>query len=249
MGIGDALAEARRQAGLTITQVSQRTCIRETIIGGIERGDYSACGGDFYARGHIRSIAHAVRVDPDPLISDYDASQGAPQQLTAAEVFEPSTPIKIRERRRLNLSFALAAVLLAAVGYGIYHFTTRPQHSTATAVAAAGVPGTRHPRHQAAAARQPAPPGPHQLPHVVMIRLTAASDCWVQLSTAAGRKIFSGVVYGGATRQWTEHRAVRLILGNPGGVTVTVNGKNAVPANSASQPVTLTLPPHQRTAG
>ena len=65
MSIGDALAAARRQAGLTITQVSQRTCIRETIVRGIERGDYSACGGDFYARGHIRSIARAVGLDPE----------------------------------------------------------------------------------------------------------------------------------------------------------------------------------------
>ncbi|HUC27573.1 MAG TPA: helix-turn-helix domain-containing protein, partial [Streptosporangiaceae bacterium] len=37
MSIGDTLAAARRQAGLTVTQVSQRTCIRETIIRGIER--------------------------------------------------------------------------------------------------------------------------------------------------------------------------------------------------------------------
>ena len=50
MSIGDALAQARSQAGLTVAQVSQRTRIRETIIRGIERDDFSACGGDFYAR-------------------------------------------------------------------------------------------------------------------------------------------------------------------------------------------------------
>ena len=85
MSIGDALAEARRQTGLTITQVSQRTCIRETIIRGIERNDFSACGGDFYARGHIRSIARAVNVEPEPLIREYDATQGAPEAITAAD--------------------------------------------------------------------------------------------------------------------------------------------------------------------
>lgn len=37
-------------AGLTTTQVSQPTRIRETIIRGIESDD-SACGADFYARG------------------------------------------------------------------------------------------------------------------------------------------------------------------------------------------------------
>ena len=65
--IGEVLAAARSQAGLTITQVSQRTRIRETIIGGIERDDFSGCGGDFYARGHIRAIARAVGADGEPL--------------------------------------------------------------------------------------------------------------------------------------------------------------------------------------
>ena len=78
MSIGEGLAEARRQAGLTITQVSQRTRLRETIIRGIERDDYSACGGDFYARGHIRSIADVVGADPGPLIWEYDATQRPP---------------------------------------------------------------------------------------------------------------------------------------------------------------------------
>ena len=74
MSIGEDLAQARRRAGLTVTQVSERTCIRETIISGIERDDYSACGGNFYTRGNIRAIAKAVGTDPVPLIGEYDAA-------------------------------------------------------------------------------------------------------------------------------------------------------------------------------
>jgi cytoskeletal protein RodZ len=74
VSIGEALTAARRQAGLSITQVSQRTRIRETIVGGIERDDFSACGGDFYARGHIRAIARATGADPEPLVREYDSS-------------------------------------------------------------------------------------------------------------------------------------------------------------------------------
>jgi len=57
VSIGEDLAAARRRAGLTVTQVSHKTRIRETLIRAIERDDYRACGGDFYARGprHIRS--------------------------------------------------------------------------------------------------------------------------------------------------------------------------------------------------
>jgi transcriptional regulator with XRE-family HTH domain len=85
VGIGGALAEARTEAGLTIAQVSERTRIRETIIRGIEQDDYSACGGDYYARGHIRAIARVVGTDPVPLIKEYDAARMPPPEVEPAD--------------------------------------------------------------------------------------------------------------------------------------------------------------------
>ncbi len=243
MSIGDTLAEARRQAGLTVTQVSQRTCIRETIIRGIERGDYSACGGDFYARGHIRSIARAVSADPEPLIREYDQTQGAPQ-VTAADVFEPATPIKIRERRRPNWSVAMVVALALLVGFVVYHVVSS---SSASPVASQHLGAGTHkakPTHP----KPTATPVTHAHPNAVVIRLTATEDCWVELTTAGGKQIYQGVVSAGSSRHWTEHQAVSLVLGNPGGVALTVNGKNAVPTG-ATQPVTLTLGPGQKTTG
>jgi len=79
VGIGGALAEARTEAGMTVTQVSERTRIREKIIRDIEHDDYSACGGDYYARGHIRAIARVVGTDPVPLIEEYDAARMPPE--------------------------------------------------------------------------------------------------------------------------------------------------------------------------
>ena len=72
MDIGPALAEARGKAGLTVEDVSERTRIRRTIITDIESDNFDSCGGDFYARGHIRAIAKAVGADPVPLIEEYD---------------------------------------------------------------------------------------------------------------------------------------------------------------------------------
>ena len=60
MNIGDDLAHARHQAGLTITKISQQTRIRETIIRDIEHDDFHSCGGDFYARATF--VASPVRM-------------------------------------------------------------------------------------------------------------------------------------------------------------------------------------------
>jgi cytoskeletal protein RodZ len=225
-------------------QVSQRTCIRETIIRGIERGDYSACGGDFYARGHIRSVARAVGVDPEPLIREYDQTQGAPRAISAADVFEPATPIKIRERRRPNWSAAMALVLAAIVGFVVYHFVSAsPASSTASSGSHVGATTRNATKHHP----KPKPTPAQTLANDVVIRLSATENCWVMLTTASGKQIYEGVVSAGSSKHWTEKQAVSLMLGNPEGVALSVNGKNPVPAGS-TQPVTLSLGPSTKTS-
>ena len=122
MSIGATLAAARRHAGLTVAEVSQRTRVRENIIQGIEQDHYAACGGDFYARGHIKSIAEAVGTDPAPLIEEFDERWRSSPEITAAEVFKPSIPLRKRERRRVRWTAALAVVVLAVLGFASYKF-------------------------------------------------------------------------------------------------------------------------------
>jgi hypothetical protein len=100
VSIGPTLTDARLRAGLSVAQVSARTRIRETIIRGIEADDYAACGGDFYARGHIRSIARVLGVEPGPLIREYDATHRTAEEFTAAEAFQPVMPMAVRERQQ-----------------------------------------------------------------------------------------------------------------------------------------------------
>ena len=157
MSIGATLAKARRDSGLTVTQVSERTRIRETIIRGIEQDDYSACGGDFYARGHVRSIARVVGADPAPLIGEYDATLRAPEEITAAEALEPSLPImrgggprlnRTGSGPRLNWTTILALALVAVVGVIGYLLVSGP---SAGPTAATGLrPAHRRAGHAAA---------------------------------------------------------------------------------------------------
>jgi len=74
--VGQALTEARAQAGLTVEELSERTRIRSTVIRSIEQDDYEACGGDLYVRGYVRAIAGAVGIDAQPLIREFDQGRG-----------------------------------------------------------------------------------------------------------------------------------------------------------------------------
>jgi Helix-turn-helix domain len=176
VSIGATLAAARRRAGLTVGDVSDRTRVREAIISGIERDDYAACGGDFYARGHIRAIARAVGEDPDPLIGEFDSTWGSARELTAAEAFRPVMPLRARERRRVRWTAALAVVVLAVLGLASYMFAAHvggpAQHGTATAARQhSRAPGGPSAQAQSAAVSAPAtrassspPPSPSPSP-------------------------------------------------------------------------------------
>jgi cytoskeletal protein RodZ len=161
VSIGATLAAARRRAGLTVSEVSHRTRVTEPIIRGIEQDDYAACGGDFYARGHIRAVARAVGEDPLPLIDEFDSTWRSAKEITAAEAFQPGMPLRKRERRRVRWTALLAALVLAVLGFASYKF----------------VSGVDRARPTAAASPRPSPPGGHTGP-------PSASAPAVQGSTA-----------------------------------------------------------------
>jgi hypothetical protein len=124
VSIGATLAAARRRAGLTVGDVSQQTRVTEPIIRGIEQDDYAACGGDFYARGHIRAIARAVGEDPVPLIDEFDSAWRSEKEITAAEAFQPSMPLRTRERRRVRWTTIVGVLVLAVLGFATYKFVS-----------------------------------------------------------------------------------------------------------------------------
>jgi cytoskeletal protein RodZ len=239
VSVGDELAAARRQAGLTITQVSQRTCIRETIVRGIERGDYSACGGDFYARGHVRSIARAVGLDPDQVVREYDATQKPSAPITAADVFQPFTPVKLKERRRPNWGLVLLAGIVVVAGIvGFRYFA----HRSSTPPPSASVHHSHHPAAAPSASASAAPAAAQSPPSQVQITIIAhpGNVTWAQLTSQNGTVLFSGDIGTGSglTQQTsTDATGITVRLGNPLGADVYLNGKK-VPTGQPN-PITL----------
>jgi cytoskeletal protein RodZ len=69
--VGDRIAKARAERGLTVEDVAAATRLRSLMIEAIESGDFSLSGGDAYVIGHLRMIAEAVGLDGDDLVDEY----------------------------------------------------------------------------------------------------------------------------------------------------------------------------------
>ena len=91
--VGRALQQARINAGLTVDDVSNATRVRLSIVHAIEAGAFVPCGGDVYARGHIRTLARAVdqlkkRGIRHPFVKNYVLARTTP--LSRARKTMPS---------------------------------------------------------------------------------------------------------------------------------------------------------------
>ncbi len=190
----------------------------------------------------VRAIARAVGADPGLLIAEYDAAHQAPRPVTAADLLGPARPVKIRERHRLNWGAVLALALVATLGVAGYHVLATSRHAPVLHIAAgAGQHRAIH-RH----ARAAPPPAPAATPplspyaHKVVIHLAAIEDCWVGFTTPVGGYLFQSYVVAGTSKRWAFRHPVDMRLGNPGGIRLTVDGKNPLPPGTAG-PITLSL--------
>lgn len=229
-GVGPVLARAREAAGLTVAELSARTRIREAIIHAIEHDDFSLCGGRFYARGHVRLIAKAVGLDPAQLVNRYDELHGGlPETVPAAKIFLADTPIKLKERRSLNLTMILAVALAVVACFGVVRYLGGSEVSTTAEVRPAVLPsGAATPPTPAPAAATASPsPSPSRADGLVTVQVrTVDRPTGLSVHDAAGKKLFEGVMAKGLTATWQDQKELRLTIEDAGAVRLTVNGED-----------------------
>ncbi|MFI6498528.1 helix-turn-helix domain-containing protein [Nonomuraea typhae] len=229
--IGSTLAAARRASGLTVGQLSATTRIREALIYAIERDDFSLCGGDFYARGHIKSIARAVGLDPEVTVHLYDEQRGGtPLPVRAAMVFQADRKVKLRERRGPNWTLALGVALAIVVVFGVVRvFGGSGETPVADVQPASAVPSVPP---NTPFTEPPPPPRPSPQKAVpaakdlVVVKVKAKRSSYLNVRDAEGRKLFAGTLQAGKSSTWKAATQVKLLIADAGAVSLQVNGKN-----------------------
>ncbi|WP_327113854.1 DUF4115 domain-containing protein [Streptomyces sp. NBC_01341] len=229
--IGRALHQARIAAGLTVEEVSSSTRVRIPIVHAIEEDDFSRSGGDVYARGHIRMLARAVGLDPDPMIEQFDAEHGGrPAPTPAAPLFEAE---RIRsEPRRPNWTAAMVAAIVAVVGFvGFTLFNGDDEGSGAAQVAEGSAPDKTTPKPTPSKPADPKPaPSESAIAAAprdkVTVKLSATEGkSWISAKDHNGRLLFDGLLLEGDSKTFQDKERVDLVLGDAGAIELFVNGK------------------------
>ena len=126
--VGPVLVAARTRLGLSVDQLADRTRIRPHVIESVELDDFGPCGGDFYARGHLRTLGRILGLDAEPLVAAYDEHYAGapidPRRVFEADLATASGRGIQGTRGRVNWSVLVAAVMAVVLLWSVARLVT-----------------------------------------------------------------------------------------------------------------------------
>jgi cytoskeleton protein RodZ len=115
--VGRQLREVRETYDLEIEDVATALRIRPFYLQAIEETRYESLPGTTYAIGFVRAYAEYLRLDPKELVERFKAEVSGLETRRSLQF-----PVPAQEGRVPGVALLLVAVLLAAVGYGVWYY-------------------------------------------------------------------------------------------------------------------------------
>jgi cytoskeletal protein RodZ len=230
VSIGSDLTAARERADMTIEQLSAATRIRTGLLIAMEADDFSRCGGNFYARGHIRSIARVVKADPAPLIASFDAEHAVEEEKARREERAAVKGPTLRPARP-RWAIVVGAILVILMGWGMVRLFTLPSdieaNASKTAITTATVT-TPTPKAPVTPTVQPTKKPTTPKPPVLKTALTLTAEgdgTYLTVRDKKNRRLFQGRLTPGIAQSVTSSGDIRVTVSNPKNLIVVLNGK------------------------
>jgi len=220
------ISKARLDARLSIEDLSASTNIRVPLLREMEANNFANCGGETYARGHIRNIARRLGVDPQIFLTAFEDEHMQADRSMQDMLVETNAMKQPEEVRKVSWK-VLATISVAALGIAglvqiIVSNTSSPTlpapiaSATSTAVATTSATPKASPSEEATVSTGTG---------VEVVITAARAKSWLFVSDATGRTLFSGQISTGITKTFTSDATLNFKIGNAGGVDLVVNGK------------------------
>jgi cytoskeletal protein RodZ len=228
--IGCFFRSERLRRGKSLDVIAAETKIRRAILEAIENDQFDSLPGGAYRRGFVRQYARALGLD------EKDAVAAFHREYLEIPVPLPPVPPK-RPPRHLREAAFLFLVPLAVLGF--YKVAgneySQREHSVVDRlpkkVAEAPAP---------APAKTTVPESPPAAPvHAIF---TMTEPVWVSVS-CDGKPTYTGTLSEKESRSFEASAAVTVLIGNAGGLSITLNGQPIGPIGRHGEILFLELTP------
>ena len=238
MSLGLVIAKARKDAGLSLDDLADKTKIRKLVLAEIENDIFVNCGGETYARGHVRNIAKALGADAKEFIRIFEDEQGSEIRSIQDLLVETNVIKEQRVPRKVSwkVLLVISLVSLALVGIAQILISSTDTKDVADTSPTASA--------QPTASNSPSSDAPTENTYstgsgVEVIVNASRNNSWLFVADANGQTLFSGQILRGSTKVFTSDTALNLKLGNAGGVDLSVNGNPIDPVGLDGEVVSV----------
>jgi cytoskeletal protein RodZ len=245
MSTGTELRERRESAGLSIEQLASLTSIRMGLITEMESNKFINCGGETYARGHLKNIAIRLGLEPNHFVEMFNAEHSIDQRAIHDLLAENNVASIPREDKKLSWKIpaliSIVALLIIASVQIVMSNQGSDVKSQVVKESASPTP--------VAVPTESATPTPVAEPTEtsaevvgpVTLKLSAVRGNSFINIVVDGKSVLKGSIFQGDEKSFKAEKSISLYLSNPAGVDVTHNGKLLAPLGGQNQEVRRTF--------
>ena len=240
MTLGSTIRDAREAARISVESLSESTSIRIGLLTEMESNNFAHCGGDTYARGHLRNIAAKIGIDPQVFIDLYNEEHSTEHRAIQDLLAENNVMQVPREAKKISWKVPAGVSLSVLLVIGIVQIVISNQGSEVSL--------SPKPSPSVVASENASPSAPAEA-----IATTTPQSGPISLKIAAvrgnsyidivvdGEHVSKGSMFQGESKSFKGTTAISIYLSNPAGLDLTLNGKALAPLGGQNEEVRRTF--------
>ena len=233
--IGERLRCERLRSGVELDRIARQTKIPARLLSAIEQDQFDKLPGRVFTVSFVRQYAQALGMDETAILAEWRAQQEPPPPPP------PASPVIVPNPKRqpgsaatvpLIAVTAMSAVLISIVFLGL---PNQPSTRTGEPVSAQAAENSAD---RSAIPELPEPPAAaapaESATSGLELVLTAQTPTWVR-AKVDGQNVFAATLRPNESKILQTATAVNLVIGNAGGVQISLNGKPIGPIGPSGQ--------------
>jgi cytoskeletal protein RodZ len=236
MTLGSTIRDAREAARISLESLSDSTSIRIGLLTEMENNNFSHCGGDTYARGHLRNIANRIGLNPQILLDLYNDQHSTENRAMQDLLVENNIMQVPREKK--TISWKVPVVISVSILFVIasVQIVTSNQDSSPTPAPSVSASKSAEPTPAPTESAAPSPAVTSKSGPVELTLVASRGNSYIDI-IVDGVKIEKGSMFQGETKTFKGKKVISIYLSNPAGLDLTHNGKQLAPLGGQNEEV------------
>jgi cytoskeleton protein RodZ len=240
MALGEFLRKAREDAGFSVDELAQLVNLRPGLIKAMESDDFLPCGGDTYARGHLRNIAQIIRCNPQELLTMYDEEHAVDSRSIHSQLVDNNAAAIRSENRKLSWKVLVGASVTIVLLIGVAQFAINVVDSEPAATSM--VEEVIEPSQSPTPSPTPTPATNSSTVNQQLTLSIAATRGNSNIDVVIGGvSVYKGPLFQGESKSFVDDVSISVYLGNAGDLDLTLNGEKLAPLGERNQEIRKTF--------